>query len=254
MRRSWIRIAGWLLLVAASPINAAAMDLDVTAVPLTNDRLFARGVWSIETYDGALSDASWLSGPTDAIVPEGGNPDAFLHTGPIASEAPWIATIAGVSTVFVGGYRFMGVAELGVDIQVLAASPSEEDDRPVCLELSNNNRSPEDPADDCIVVQEGKRLSPAEQGWRAYNFKVPAYMTRLPSGWTVRGACGESSPDAVWNRVMQSVSRARFVLGDPGGVYPSQDWQIGFDNPRIRIGGKGGSGPALTDDLVVIHD
>ena len=237
-----------LLLAAVGVVGmasrVAATDLEkVVLVPAQ------QGAWVIETFDEALGEARWRSGPGDVLVPEGGHADAFLDSGRTAGEAPSIATTDRAAP-FVGLYRVMGVADLAIDVKVFEArAPS--GDRPVSLELIRAQGAPEDPRDDCVAVQVGKRLSHAERGWQAYNFKVPAYMTRLPSGWTVRGMCGQLSEDEVWNRLMQLTSQARFVLGDPDVFYPPEDWQIGFDNPRIRIGGKGGSGPSVVPDPVL---
>ena len=240
-----VGVVGFTSLVHASDLEMSETDVlgkDTFLVPIQ------QGAWVIETFDGALSYARWRSGPGDALVPEGGHADGFLHTGRIASEAPSIGTIDSAIN-FVGLFRVMGVADLGIDVKILEVS-SPSGDRPVSLELIRAQGAPGDPTDDCVAVQVGKRLSHAERGWQAYTFRVPAYMTRLPSGWTVRGMCGQPSEDEAWNRLMELTSQARFVLGDPDALYPSQDWQIGFDNPRIRIGGRGGEGkPVVTDPV-----
>ena len=223
----------------------------------------------IETFDGPLEEASWRTGATDEIVAAGGNPGAFLHAPPVATDTPSIAT-KGFPGIWTGRYRDMGVIELGIDVELVSdtspaldsPAPSEPmgdgiapddpanaatwDDRPVSLELINEGNNWGDPTDDCIVVQVGKKLPKTGAGWRPYSFHVPSYMTSLPSGWTVRASCGESSPDAVWNKVMDYVGEARFVLGDPDVPYPVEMWDVGFDNPRLQAGKNRGSGPTLT--------
>lgn len=200
---------------------------------------------TVETFDGTLEEALWRMGANDEIVAEGGNPGAFLHDPSLASDAPSLAT-TGWPGPFTGLYRDMGVIGLGVDVQVFGTNPT-ADDRPVSLELRNNNNSPGDPTDDCIAVSVGKKLAQAERGWRSYSFHVPSYTTSLPNGWTVRGACADISPDAAWTTVMTFVAEARFVLGDPDVPYPVQVWDIGFDNPTIQFGKNRGSGPTLTE-------
>ncbi|HVQ35062.1 MAG TPA: hypothetical protein VMT33_03560 [Candidatus Bathyarchaeia archaeon] len=195
--------------------------------------------YAIETFDGTLDRASWRSGPADAIVPEGGNDDGHLSTGPIVTDMPSLAT-SGMPTPFTGLYRMMGVADLGVDLQVFATDSS-DGDRPLTLELTR---------DDCAVIKVGKRIASSERRWASYTFKVPAYMTSIPNAWTVRGACGVLSQDAAWNFVMQFVTEARFVLGDPGVRYPEESWDVGFDNPRIKVGGKGDSGGVAAPETV----
>jgi hypothetical protein len=119
-------------------------------------------------------------------VSEGGNSGAFLHVPSVATDAPSIAA-SGPPWIFTGTYRYMGVIELGIDVAPFGTS-SKADDRPVWLELIDDNFTPDDPTDDCIVVQVGKKPPKAGGGWRSCNFHVPSYMTSLPSSWTVRGA------------------------------------------------------------------
>jgi len=226
--------------------------------------------YAFETFEGTLEEASWRSGPADEIVADGGNPGAFLHVASVVTDATSIAA-SGPPWIWTGTYRNMGVIELGVDVELFgnnskaldspasfeligdgmtaenATNDARSEDRPVSLELINNNFTPDDPTDDCIVVQVGKKLPKAGGGWGSYNFHVPSYMTSLPSGWTVRAACGGLSPDAVWNKVMEFVVEARFVLGDPDVQYPVEVWDVGFDNPRIRLGKNRGTGPSLTE-------
>ena len=155
-----------------------------------------------------------------------------------------IATV-GPPGIFTGPYRYLGVIELGIDVELFGVSAATldspaafqmigdgvapddptntaaSDDRPVSLELINKGSDWSDPSDDCILVQVGQKLPKVEGGWRSYGFHIPSYRTSLPSGWTVRGACADS-PDAAWNQVMGFVGEARFVIGDLAVQYPAQ--------------------------------
>jgi hypothetical protein len=187
-----------------------------------------------EDFEGTLADAYMRSGPGDEIVQAGGNPGAFLRSSATVTPIPVLSTVSEVPWIFTGNFRILGVTELGIDVNVFAAS-DEADGRPVSLGLVSG---------DCELVLSGKEIPRPGSGWKSCTFRVPAWKPALPAHWVAYGTCASWPPDNAWDYVMQRVTEARFYVGDPGASYATQVWDIGFDNARVTRG-KRDAGPTF---------
>jgi hypothetical protein len=205
----------WMALVAASSASSALA-----------------GQTFVETFTGGSNQGGWTYGLANEVIEtSGGNPGAYLHEPSVDTYAPQPHTALGVSSVFTGDYRAHRVESFGVDVIVFSAqfftSP------PLTLMLANDNGTPNDTSDDCIVYLVGATVASPGAGWVSYEFPIPSQSTTLPPGWATYNAC--STPDASWNNVITHVSYVRFLYGDPTFFYPIGPWNTGIDNPRITI-------------------
>ncbi|HEX6851979.1 MAG TPA: hypothetical protein VF139_11300 [Candidatus Polarisedimenticolaceae bacterium] len=187
-----------------------------------------------ETYDGPVEEASWRVASFDTILEFGGWPDAYLRVAGLDTFGPRIFAVPERASKFLGDYRAKGVSGLGVDVNLFGIDFGAEG-RPVSLYLTNR-MDPEDPFDDCDVVYVGAKNVPKPgTGWKSFDFRVPSESTTLPPGWVTVGECGGLSPDEAWNAVITDVEDASFYFGEPDYFYIFQVWNLGFDNPRIRM-------------------
>jgi len=187
-----------------------------------------------EDFEGAIEEALWRAGPEDEIVPDGGNPGAFLRNAAAVAAVPTLVTETPGSSVFTGPYGQMGVSHLGVDLEVFAVS-GDVRGRPVSLGIQGGVYTGSEWIS-CELIFPGDEVPQPGSGWRAYTFGVPAWKRHMPSKVTVHGSCADLPRDDVWRQVIGWVSVARFYVGDPGASYEPQAWDIAFDNPRITIG------------------
>jgi hypothetical protein len=186
----------------------------------------------VETFTGGSNQGGWTYGPANQVIETiGGNPGAYLHEPSIDTYAPQPQTALGVSSVFTGDYRAHRVESFGVDVIVISAQFFTGP--PLTLMLANDNGTPSDTSDDCIVYLVGAAVASPGAGWVSYEFPIPAQSTTLPPGWQTYNAC--STPDASWNNVITRVSYVRLLYGDPTFFYPVGPWNTGIDNPRITI-------------------
>jgi len=187
-----------------------------------------------EPFDGTLEQATWRLGTLDTIEPAGGSPGAYLHNPQFDSAVPTPTYVGPLPSPFFGNYRAASVTTLGLDVIVYAASIGVDNKRPVSLVLTSDMGTPDDPSDDCDVYTVGNRNVPRPgSAWRSFDFRVPASSTTLPTGWTVRGACGGLSGDGAWNAVITDVTRVSFPFSDPDTLWYFQVWDLGIDNVRI---------------------
>jgi hypothetical protein len=183
-----------------------------------------------ETFDGTIDQASWRIGPDDEIVPAGGDPGAFLRNAKLTAAIPVVlnVTLPTEFNNFLGRYRIDGVSDLGVDLNIFAASDG-VDDRPVSLGLISG---------DCELVLSEQAAPNSGTGWKSYRFHVPAWKRTMPEKWVAYGSCAGMPRDDAWNYAMggQYVTAVHFYLGDPAGSYPVQTWTVGVDNASITKG------------------
>jgi hypothetical protein len=187
-----------------------------------------------ETFDGPVEEASWRVAAFDVIPEFGGWPGSYLRVIGLDTFGPRIFTVPELASKFLGDYRAKGVTGLGVDINLFSTDFGAEG-RPVSLYLTNR-MDPEDPYDDCDAVYVGSKNVPKPgTGWKSFDFRVPSQSAGLPPGWVMVGECGGLDPDAAWNAVITDVEHASFYFGEPDWFYIFQVWNLGFDNPRIRM-------------------
>ena len=189
-----------------------------------------------ETFDGTIDEASWRIEADDEIVADGGNPGAFLRNSSVMAAIPVVqnVTLPTEFNNFIGFYRRQGVADLAVDLNVLAAENA-LDERPLSLGLVSGT---------CELVLSEQVIPRPGVGWKTFHFNVPAWKTTMPPKWVAYGSCSGLPRDDAWNLMMnQFIDGVRFYLGDPAGSYPVQIWSLGVDNPSITYG-KFGEGPS----------
>jgi hypothetical protein len=186
----------------------------------------------VETFTGGSNQGGWTYGPAnETIESSGGNPGAYLHEPLVDTYAPQPHTALGTTSVFTGDYRAHRVESFGVDLIVISAQFFTNP--PLTLMLGNDNGTPLDTSDDCVVYLVGANVAAPGAGWTSYTFAIPSQSTTLPSGWQTYNAC--STPDASWNNVITNVSYVKLLYGDPTFFYPVGPWNTGIDNPRITI-------------------
>jgi hypothetical protein len=239
VRRDWPLLEKRRTLEAA-PIHggcvmrATTLFAGLFAFVLTLPAAAAPTTTIAETFDGTLDQATWRLGTLDAIEPAGGSPGAYLHNPQFDSAVPTPVYVGPLPSPYFGNYRAANVTSLGLDVIVNAASIGVDNKRPISLVLTSDMGTPDDPTDDCDVYTVGNKNVPRQgSGWRPFDFRVPSGSTTLPSGWTVRGACGGLTSDGAWNAVMTNVTRVSFPFSDPDIFWYFQIWDLGIDNVRI---------------------
>jgi hypothetical protein len=178
--------------------------------------------------------------PIELIEGEGGNPGAWLHCtcdgiNCLDTFAPQLRSFIGSQSPFVGDYRAAGVTSLGVDLILL--NDATAGGRPLTLILRDTNETPDDILDDTFVYFVGPDNIPLPgEGWKSYDFDVPASSETLPDGWKVTFDSVFQGDDA-WNVVIEDVDQVTFFYGDPENFFIFQQWEPGADNVRITAGG-----------------
>jgi hypothetical protein len=185
-----------------------------------------------ETFSAGSNQGGWTFDLANEVIEtSGGNPGAYLHEPLIDTFAPRPHTALGGTSFFTGDYRAKRVQSLGVDVIVFSAqfftSP------PLTLLLANDNGTPFDTSDDCLVYLVGPTVVAPGQGWRSYEFPIPSQSTTMPPGWRTWNAC--STRDASWNNVIGDVSYVLLMYGEPNFFYPVGPWNTGLDNPRVTF-------------------
>ena len=187
------------------------------------------------TCSGAI--CYFTVGAQDVGLPAGGHPGGYLHAVVDAAEPQLTSTpLHPFYHLWLGDYTYSKIINLGVDINVFSVGVAAEN-RPVSLVLRNNGHTPDEPLDDCEIVQVGvKHVQRPGRGWKAFDFNVPYDSQVLPQSWVIlEGSCKDLTPDEAWLRVIHDVTAVSYVLGEPGGSYDIQTWDLGFDNTRLTI-------------------
>ena len=212
----------------------AGMKQSIFAATLTLSLVvtatISAGQTRTETFSGGSNRGGWTYGLANEVIEtSGGNPGAYLHEPVIDTPEPMPHTALGGSSFFTGDYRASRVQGFGVDLIVFSAqfftSP------PLTLLLGNDNGTPFDTSDDCLVYFVGPTVAAPGQGWVSYDFAIPSSSPTMPPGWRTLNAC--STRDASWNHVITNVSYVLLMYGEPGFFYPVGPWNTGIDNPRI---------------------
>jgi hypothetical protein len=163
----------------------------------------------VETFDGGSNVGGWTLGPPPQLLATGGNPGGYHYTL-VDTFAPQPRT-SGAS-VFTGDWRAQGVRSVGIDLRTV--STQFPFDRELTLMLGNDNGTPANTADDCLVYFLGTRRVPqVAEGWRSFDFFVDAASATMPAGWLPYGTC--TDPDSAWNKVITDVSYVQYFYGDP---------------------------------------
>jgi hypothetical protein len=198
----------------------------------------------VEGFEDGTNEAGWSWGTGgEQIVPDFGNPDAYLLDTTLVTFTPIAATGLGVSSEFTGNYRQRGVISVGVDL-ILFDTGFDPGSRPLTLFLYNYNGTPFDFDDDFGAFFIGDKdipdpglppgLTPA--GWTDFDFVVQSQATITPPGWITFRFDGGPAGDATWNELMLEVDEVDLHYGVPGLFYPLAPWDVGMDNPRITVG------------------
>jgi hypothetical protein len=181
-----------------------------------------------ETFEAGSNVGAWTLGVPMSNPSSGGNPGAYI-SGTVDTFAPQPRTSA-VGNVFTGNWRTQGVRSVGIDLRTISVQFNF--DRELTLMLGNDNGTPGNTSDDCVVYFLGTRRVPQiAEGWKKFDFYVAADSTTLPTGWLHLGPC--SDPNAAWNSVITNVSYVKYFYGDPTFFFIFDMWTVGLDNARI---------------------
>lgn len=185
----------------------------------------------VETFTGGSNSGLWTLGPPSTFPSSGGNPTWYLEST-VDTFAPQPRS-QNASSPFGGDWRAKGVRSVGIDLRTVAVQfPF---DRELTLMLGNDNGTPADPFDDCIVYFLGTRRVPqVAQGWRSFDFSVDSASTSMPAGWTLSSQSGScTDANAAWNTVITDVSYVQYFYGNPEFFFIFDMWTVGLDNARI---------------------
>ncbi len=189
-----------------------------------------------ETFTGGSNDGEWGFGSSgDTHVPNGGNPGEFIGTQQFDTFTPRAQTTLGVTSVFHGDYRAAGVTDMGIDLKTFANQFPNSCMRPISIQLVSDPGTPGNFGDDTYVYfVSGQQAPCAGEGWKSYDFAVPAASATLPAGWAI-DPNNPGAPDAVWNQVIEDVDQVLWWYGDPTFFFIFEQWSVGLDNPRMNM-------------------
>ncbi len=202
-----------------------------------------------------------FGGPDEGVVLAGGNPGAYWRTLGLDTFAPILRTEAGVEAPpFTGDYWRSRVRSVGVDL-ILTRVDFSAAGRPLSLILVSDNGTPGDGSDDYGAYVLGTTNVPlVGEGWRRYEFAIPAGRVGLPPGWSMI-AFGPNAPaNPTWDDVVLGVDGVRFFFGNPENIFIFQTWDVGADNVFITLDAgcladvDDGSGTGTRDGGVEISD
>ena len=186
----------------------------------------------VEGFTNFQNTGAWgWDGLFQASVSTGGNPGFYMRSQPNTLATPTLRT-QDANTIFTTDYRVIGITSVGIDLLALQADPV-GCQRPMTLYLDHDPGTPSDPSDDTFVYFVLAEQMPCVDGdWRSYFVDVDSASTTLPPGWTPDPASSLTA-DALWNLVIQDVTRLRWFFGDPAVTYPSSTWILAADNARV---------------------
>ena len=168
-------------------------------------------------------------------MPNGGNPGEFIGTQQFDTFTPRAQTTLGVTSVFHGDYRAAGVTDMGIDLKTFANQFPNSCMRPISIQLVSDPGTPGNFGDDTYVYFVSSQQAPcAGEGWKSYDFAVPAASAVLPAGWAI-DPNNPGAPDAVWNQVIEDVDQVQWWYGDPTFFFIFEQWSVGLDNPRMHM-------------------
>ncbi|MHC4140409.1 MAG: hypothetical protein ACYTE6_00425 [Planctomycetota bacterium] len=202
------------------------------------------GTTFVEGFEDGTNEAGWTWGTgNEQIVPDFGNPDAYLTDLTLVTFTPFATTGLGVSSEFTGNYRQRGVISVGVDL-ILFDTGFDPGPRPLTIFLNNYNGTPFNFDDDFGAFFVGDKTIPdpvlppglAPAGWTDFDFAVQSQATTTPPGWVTYRFDGGPAGDETWNELMVDVDEVDFLYGEPGLFYLLNPWDVGMDNPRITEG------------------
>jgi len=187
-----------------------------------------------ESFTGGSNDGAWGFGfANDTEVAMGGNPGSFIGNPLMDTFTPIAQTTLGAASNFHGDYRAAGVIDLGIDLKTFSNQFSGSCMRPISLQLHSDPGTPGNPNDDTYVYFVSGLSAPCVgDGWKSYDFDVPAQSTTLPAGWAT-DPNNANPDDLIWNQVIQDVDQVLWWYGDPTFFFIFEQWSCGLDNPRV---------------------
>ena len=200
----------------------------------------------VEDFEGGTNEGTWefqdALGTTtgNMILAAGGNPDAYLDSGPVDDFADFYprAVTTTASAVFHGDYRARNIAQISCDVKV------DENTFGVSLTmtllLKNNGGTPFNFADDCFVWKFYDNAPAEGAGWTSHVFDFDSQSLTAPAGFQL-GHLGagitncSADVDSVWNSVITNVTDVEIWYGTPI-TFPigiPQTLDVGIDNIAI---------------------
>jgi hypothetical protein len=117
-------------------------SLLAVAAALVATQVLSGGTTIVEDFEDGTNEAGWTWGTgNELIVPDFGNPDAYLTDLTLVTFTPIASTGLGVSSEFTGNYRQRGVISVGIDL-IIFDSNLPYGNRPLTLILYNYNGTP----------------------------------------------------------------------------------------------------------------
>lgn len=204
----------------------------------------------VETFTSANEGAWGYGVGNESVHTSGGHPGAYLYEPLVDTFAPQPRTALGLASEFTGDYQALGVTAVGIDLITFDVDFSAAG-RPLSLILYSDNGTPGNFSDDWGAYTIGPSNIPLPgEGWKAYDFAVPAGSASLPAGWSFI-QFGPNSPPPTWSALITDVDQLRFFYGDPELFFIFQQWELGLDNPRITKDFISGSPGRVPTDMLL---
>ena len=190
-----------------------------------------------ETFSGGSNQGGWLFNGTGSILPNGGNPDAWLSAVDVDTFGPMLASNPSVSSPFTGNYVERGITSIGFDGMSNSDFNTAGDPAfSITLRLRDSQGTPFDQSDDLWVYIVGDELIPQPaDGWKPFDFEIPSdFVGTLPTGWVGGEGFDVGLPAGVtFADVISNVDQVEFLWLDPDFFAIFQQWDVGADNIRI---------------------
>ncbi|MDX2198257.1 MAG: hypothetical protein SF069_04700 [Phycisphaerae bacterium] len=204
---------------------------------------FATAQTVVENFEDGLNQSGWSyfgspGVPIEVIEASGGNPGRWLHSTCNSTTLECLDTFAPQlrtpdfenTSPFLGNYRAANVASIGCDLILLDVNFS-AGGRPLTLILRSFGETPDFFDDTAVYFIGSSNIPVVGEGWKSFDFGVPAQSLTLPAGWRVLQGTGNDNLD--WNNTIRDVDQVTFFYGDPELFFIFQQWEPGADNLRV---------------------
>jgi hypothetical protein len=218
-------IAAFVLLAAAAPLCAEQVVDDFESGTNPNQ-------WG------------WTNGGGGAftIVPDGGNPGAWLDSGvPYFSDHPNLTALPPAGTALRAALDSGTLHTASADLQRLDTSgvtncnPIYDLPSLFTLELIDTHTVPSEPPTVIEAHTTDGPPSPAgtEFPWTSVSFAIPSEATDVPPGWVLN-----APPELgyTWADLMHNIDGIRFFVLDPDDFTYDACWHLGADNVVVTYG------------------
>ncbi|MFI4970055.1 MAG: hypothetical protein ACHP7D_07595 [Lysobacterales bacterium] len=211
------------------------LALLATAAPLYADQV-------VDDFESDTNPNQWgwtnNGGGAFTIVPDGGNPGAWLDSGvPYFSDHPNLTALPPAGTALRAALDSGTLHTASIDLQRLDTSavttchPVYDLPSMFTLELIDTHT-------DASTIEAHTTDGPASPGgtsfpWTSVSFTIPSEATGVPTGWVLNAP---PELNYTWTDLMHNIDGIRFFVLSPDDFTYDACWNLGADNIVVSYG------------------